>query len=174
MKTTLYLVRPAAPGGSPQGPALTRAAVRCAELTRDFLAVRPVDACYSSPEPHAVQTAAVLAAAHGLQPHALANLGGADDVPGTATRDDEAFADLERRVLALFEVLLDRHQGDSVLVVAPHEIQRALLAGLMNLPAAQAERLRVDRCGISVVVRDGGRLAVTTLNASFHLQGIAA
>ena len=46
MKTTLYLVRQAA-----------RLGIRQAELTRDFLAVRPLDACYSSPMPRAIETA---------------------------------------------------------------------------------------------------------------------
>jgi hypothetical protein len=32
----------------------------------------------------------------------------------------------------------------------------------------------LDNCGISVVVRDSGKTAVSTLNAAFHLQGVAA
>jgi len=32
----------------------------------------------------------------------------------------------------------------------------------------------LDNCGISVVVRDGDRTTVGTLNAAFHLQGVAA
>jgi hypothetical protein len=39
---------------------------------------------------------------------------------------------------------------------------------------AQARQVALDNCGISVVVRDGDLTSVSTLNASFHLQGAAA
>jgi hypothetical protein len=32
----------------------------------------------------------------------------------------------------------------------------------------------LDNCGISVVVHAGGKSTVSTLNAAFHLQGVAA
>jgi hypothetical protein len=32
----------------------------------------------------------------------------------------------------------------------------------------------LDNCGISVVLREDDRTTVTTLNAAFHLQGLAA
>jgi hypothetical protein len=32
----------------------------------------------------------------------------------------------------------------------------------------------LDNCGISIVVREDGRTTVSTLNAAFHLQGVAA
>src|SRR5712671_232741 len=78
MRTTLYLLRHAATEanlaspprlqGRRHNPPLARLGVRQAEATRDFLAVRPVDACYCSPLLRAVQTAAIVAAPHGLAP----------------------------------------------------------------------------------------------------------
>jgi hypothetical protein len=38
----------------------------------------------------------------------------------------------------------------------------------------QARQVQLVNCGISVVVRDGTDTAVSTLNASFHVQGVAA
>ena len=58
MKTTMYLLRPAAADGSDPraNPPLSRLGVRQAEATRNFLAIRPVDCCYCSPQLRAYQT----------------------------------------------------------------------------------------------------------------------
>jgi hypothetical protein len=55
-----------------------------------------------------------------------------------------------------------------------HAVNRTYLAGLLGLGPQQARAVILDNCGISVVVRDGEETAVTTLNAAFHLQGVAA
>src|SRR5713226_3857361 len=78
MKTTLYLIRhaateanlarPAHLQGRRHDPPLARVGIRQAEATRDFLAIRPIEHCYSSPLLRAVQTAAIVAAPHGLSP----------------------------------------------------------------------------------------------------------
>src|SRR5829696_2270029 len=78
MRTTMYLIRhgatevnlarPARLQGRRSNPPLARLGVRQAELTRDFLAVRPVDACYCSPLLRAAETAAIIAAPHGMSP----------------------------------------------------------------------------------------------------------
>ena len=39
---------------------------------------------------------------------------------------------------------------------------------------SQARQVTLDNCGISVVVRENEETAVSTLNAAFHLQGVAA
>ena len=69
---------------------------------------------------------------------------------------------------------LQAHPGESVLVVAHHVVNRTYLAGLLGLAPGQARGVVLDNCGISVVVRAGGATAVATLNAAFHLQGVAA
>src|SRR5208283_3240494 len=81
MKTTLYLLRhaatdanlarPALLQGRKHNPPLARLGVRQAELTRDLLAIRPIDVCYCSPMLRAMQTAAIIAAAHGVAPQPL-------------------------------------------------------------------------------------------------------
>src|SRR5215468_1268697 len=81
MKTTMYLIRhgateanlarPARLQGRRHNSPLARLGVRQAEATRDFLAVRAIDHCYSSPLLRAVQTAAIVAAPHGLAPQPL-------------------------------------------------------------------------------------------------------
>jgi broad specificity phosphatase PhoE len=69
--------------------------------------------------------------------------------------------------------LLRAHPGESVLVVAHHAVNRTYLAGLLGLAPGRARGVVLDNCGISVVVRAAGATAVATLNAAFHLQGVA-
>jgi broad specificity phosphatase PhoE len=209
MTTTLYLLRhaateanlarPAVLQGRNHNPPLAPLGVRQAELTRDFLAIRPIDTCYCSPMLRAIQTAAIIAAAHGLAPQPLEALTECDvgaweglDWPTIRRVDGEAyqrfmanpaqhgypkgesFEDVFQRASPVLEDLLRRHAGRSILVVAHHVINRTYLANLLGMGLAQARQVALDNCGISVVVRDGDLTSVSTLNASFHLQGAAA
>ncbi len=208
-QTVLYLIRHGATEANLARPPriqgrrhdlpLARLGVRQAEATRDFLAIRPIDHCYTSPMLRAVQTAAVLAEPHGLAPIPLDGLTECDvgrweglDWPTIRGLDadgyqrfhtdpaafgypgGESFAAVHDRVLPVLEDLLDRHRGESVLVVAHHVVNRTYLAGLLGLAPGQARQVSLDNCGISVVVRDDASTTVATLNAAFHLQGVAA
>jgi broad specificity phosphatase PhoE len=208
-KTVLYLIRhgateanlarPALIQGRRHDPPLARLGVRQAEATRDLLAIRPIDHCYSSPLLRAVQTAAIVAAPHGLAPRPLEALIECDvgrweglDWQTIRSRepDDyrrfhanpaqfgypggESFRDVHGRVAPLLDDLLRRHAGEAVLVVGHHVVNRTYLAGLLGLPPDQARQVKLDNCGISVVFREGEITLVNTLNAAFHLQGVAA
>jgi broad specificity phosphatase PhoE len=178
---------------------LARLGVRQAEATRDFLAIRPLDHCYCSPLLRAVQTAAIVAAPHGLSPQSLDALTECDvgrweglDWQAIHDRDaqayqlfmsdpakngypgGESFADVYARASSALDDLLTSHVGQSLLVVAHHIVNRTYLAGLLGLAPMQARQVTLDNCGISVVVRDGDHTTVSTLNAAFHLQGLAA
>jgi broad specificity phosphatase PhoE len=207
--TTLYLIRhgateanlatPPRIQGRRHDPPLARLGVRQAEATRDFLAIRPIDHCYTSPLLRAVQTASIVSAPHGLSPLPLEALTECDvgrwegldwqtvrylDAEGyqrfhsnparCGYPDGESFADVHGRVVPVVEDLFRRHAGESVLVVAHHIVNRTYLAGLLGLGPDQARQVVLDNCGISVVVREGERTTVSTLNAAFHLQGVAA
>ena len=208
-KTVLYLIRhgatdanlarPARIQGRRHNPPLARLGVRQAEATRDFLAIRPIDYCYCSPLLRAVQTAAIVAAPHGLSPQPVDVLTECDvgrweglDWPTIHSLDaegfrrfhanpaefgypgGESFRDVYGRVAPLLDELLVQHSGQSILVVAHHVVNRTYLAGLLGLTLDQARQVTLDNCGISVVVHDGARTTVNTLNAAFHLQGVAA
>jgi broad specificity phosphatase PhoE len=197
--TEANLARPARIQGRRHDPPLAPLGVRQAEATRDFLAIRPVDHCYTSPLLRAAQTAAIVAAPHGLSPRPLEALLEADagdweglDWQTVRARDaegfrrfhanparfgypgGESFADVHGRVAPALDDLLLRHAGEAVLVVAHHVVNRTYLAALLGLGPEQARQVTLDNCGISVVVRDGDGVGVATLNAAFHLQGVAA
>ena len=209
MKTVLYLMqhgateaslaRPPVLQGRRYNPPLAPLGIRQAEATRDFLAVRPVDRCYSSPLQRALDTAAIVAAPHGLSPISLEALTECDagrweglDWQTIRSRDGEAYhrfmenamaqshpegeslADVSRRVQPALEELLTRHAGEIILVVSHHTVNRTYLAGLLGLTVDQAQHVSQDNCGISVVIREGTETTVSTVNAAFHLQGVAA
>ncbi len=208
-RTVLYLIRhgateanlsrPARIQGRAHNPPLARLGVRQAEATRDFLAIRPIDHCYTSPLLRAMQTASLLSAPHGLTPIALEELtecdvGRWEGLDWQAIRSlepegyrrfhadpaefgypgGESFRTVYDRVLPVIDDLLERHRGESFLIVAHHVVNRVYLADLLGLALGQARQVKLDNCGISVVVRDDAGTAVNTLNAAFHLQGVAA
>jgi broad specificity phosphatase PhoE len=206
-RTVLYLIRhgateanlaqPARIQGRRHNPPLARLGVRQAEATRDFLADYRLDRCYCSPLLRAVQTAAIIAAPHGLSPQPLEALTECDvgrweglDWPTIRSLDADGFqrfhadpaqfgypggeslAAVHDRVTPCLEALLRRHAGETILVVAHHAVNRTYLAGLLGLGPARARQVALDNCGISVVVRDQDTTRLTTLNAAFHLPGI--
>jgi broad specificity phosphatase PhoE len=146
-----------------------------------------------------VQTATIVAAPHGLTPVPLEALTECDvgrweglDWQMARFLDAEAYqrfhgnparwgypggeslTDVANRAGPAIEELFSRHRGESVLVVAHNQVNRTYLAGLLGIGLDQARQVVLDNCGISIVVRDGERTSVNTLNAAFHLQGVAA
>ena len=209
MRTTLYLIRHAATAANLMRPArlqgrrtdpeLAPVGLRQAAATRDFLAVRPIDVCVCSPLKRAMQTAAIVAAPHGLTPTPIADMTECDvgdwdgldwgtirerepeayrsymaDPATFAYPGGESFGQVHARASAALERVLKDNVGKSVLAVSHHVVNRTILAGLLGLPIKQARQVVLDNCGISIVSREGDTTTVLTLNAAFHLQGVAA
>lgn len=197
--TEANLAQPARIQGRRHNSPLARPGIRQAEATRDFLAPCRVDYCYCSPLLRAVQTATIIAAPHGVSPQPLEALTECDvgrwegldwqtvryldaqghenfhtDPAAFGYPGGESFADVYARSAPVFEELLVRHAGESVVVVAHHVVNRTFLASLLGLTPGQARQVSLDNCGISVVVREGDEVSVCTLNAVFHLGRAAA
>jgi broad specificity phosphatase PhoE len=147
----------------------------------------------------AVQTAEIVAAPHGLKPKVLEPLTECDvgrwenldwqtigrlepeayqqfmTRPGQfGYPSGESFTQVYDRVAPALNELLHKHAGQTMLVVAHHIVNRTYLAGLLGLTPDNARQVSLANCGISVVVHDGEETSVSTLNAAFHLQGVAA
>jgi broad specificity phosphatase PhoE len=197
--TEANLAEPYRLQGRKHNPPLARAGIRQAEATRDFLAIRPVDHCYCSPLLRAFQTASIIAAPHGLSPQAVEDLTECDvgtwegldwqairyldaeaywrfqaDPATHGYPGGESFQNVFDRAAPSIENLLNKHEGQSILVVAHYIVNRTYLAHLLGLPIAKAKQVSLDNCGISIVMRDARGTSVTTLNATFHLQGLAS
>jgi broad specificity phosphatase PhoE len=197
--TPANLAVPARIQGRTTDPALAPVGVRQAEATRDLLAGRGFTHCFTSPLRRAAQTAAIVASPHGLTPTPLEALTECDvgrwegldwetvrglepdaharfhaDPAAFGYPGGESFAQVHDRVRAALDDLLTRHAGGTLLVVAHHVVNRTYLAGLLGLAPARARKVVLDNCGVSVVVRRHGKTTVGTLNAAFHLHGVAA
>lgn len=209
MHTVMYLLRHAAADanlarparllGRRLNPPLARTGIRQAELTRDFLAMRPIDHCYCSPMLRAIETAKIIAEPHEITAEPLETLIECDlgswegqdwqtiraqepelyekfmaDPAEFGYPGGESFADVSCRAGAALDQLLVAHVGEAILVVGHHVVNRIYLASVLGLRPGQARQVKLDNCGISVVIREGDETTVETLNASFHLQGLAA
>jgi broad specificity phosphatase PhoE len=171
MKTVLYLVshgsaQPISNRGGRQNAALSPLATRQAELTRDLMGIRPIDACYCGPAEQSVETAMILVESRDL---VLVRLAALADLS-----DGESLRGFQKRVAGAFERVLQENEGDALLVAAHFRVNRIYLAGLLGLRLSRADEINLDDCGISIVVRDEAGTTLSTLNAAFHLQGVAA
>jgi broad specificity phosphatase PhoE len=196
--TPANLQKPAKLQGCRTNPDLHPVGVRQAAATRDFLAIRPVDFVYSSPLRRSLRTAEIIAEPHGLNPVAVEALTECDvgawegrsweeikrDEPEPYARyhadpsvhgyhGGENFRQVHDRVVRAIDEILTRHAGSTVIVVSHHIVNRIYLAGVLGLGPARARAVSLDNCSISVVHRDPGKTTVATLNAAFHLQGVA-
>jgi broad specificity phosphatase PhoE len=209
MKTHMYLLRHAATAANLARPPrlqgryedlpLAPLGIRQAELTRDLLAARPIDRCYTSPLRRASDTAAILAEPHDLRPELHEGLIECDigrweglDWQTIRAEDPvaydrymanpaengypggESIAEVYERATEALDGLLERHEGEAILVVSHHIVTRTYLAQLLGLEPAKAQQVALDNCSISTVIRERGQTWVGTLNASFHLQSVAA
>jgi broad specificity phosphatase PhoE len=209
MTTTLYLIRhaatpanllkPAKLQGCRTNPDLAPLGVRQATATRDFLAIRPVEAIYASPLRRAFRTAEIIAEPHSLTPLLVSQLTECDvgDWEGQSWEEIKAsdpenysryhadpakhgylngenFRQVYDRAVEALDDILARHEGSTIVVVSHHIVNRTYLAGVLGLGPSRARAVSLENCGISIVQHRNGKTSVGTLNASFHLQGVAA
>jgi len=197
--TPANLEHPAKLQGCRVDPDLAPTGVRQAIATRNFLAVRPIDVVYSSPLRRSLRTAEIIAEPHGLEPITVEALIECDvgDWEGQSWEEiraadpesyaryhanpalngyagGENFQEVYDRSARAIDEILGRHFGRTVVVVSHHIVNRIYLAGVLGLGPARARAVSLDNCGISIVHRDGARTSIATINAAFHLQGVAA
>jgi broad specificity phosphatase PhoE len=196
--TAANLAHPARLQGRRSDPPLAPVGIRQAEATRELLARLPIQACYCSPLLRAVETAAIIAAPHKLTPMPIAELIECDvgrwegldwdtirdrepesyrgfmaDPAANPYPDGESFADVHIRAAPTLDRLIADHPGQTLLVVSHHVVNRTYLAGRLGLPMKLSRNVALDNCGVSVVTSEGGQTTAITLNAVFHLAGIA-
>ena len=197
--TEANLAKPAKLLGRRLNPPLAPKGVRQAELTRDFLGIRAIDRCYCSPMLRAIETAKIVVEPHDIVIEPIENLtecdlGAWEGLDWITIReqqtesyrkfmanpaefgypDGESFADVAARACPVLDELLARHVGEVILVVGHHIVNRVYLAQILGLGPGLARQVKLDNCGISVVIREGDETKVAMLNASFHLHGVLA
>jgi broad specificity phosphatase PhoE len=141
-----------------------------------------------------MQTAIIVADPHGVAPEATTSLiecdlGRWEGLDWTTLRkcepeaharflatlahpDGESYRDVWNRVSPAIEALLDRHRGESIVIVSHHVVLRTYLAGLLGLPPERAREVSVQNGSISTVVREGGETRIIKLGDTSHLQNL--
>ena len=169
---------------------------RQAQQVAEFLASFPVKQVYSSPLQRAHETARSIAERHRLSVAQIAEITechvgvweGKDW--DTIAREDpeayrlfhddpathpylggESYSDVLRRVWPAFETLLQRHVGETIVVVAHNIVNRALCAHLMGLELRKAKGLAQDNCCVNIIQHATGKSTLVTMNSVFHLRG---
>jgi len=154
-----------------------------------------IAAVFTSPLLRARETAAVIAARHGLQPQVVESLIECDvgdwedkswdeiartdneayrrftaDPATNPYKAGESFAQVLARVLPPIKQAAAEHLGCSIAIVAHNIVNRVLLAPVLGVPLAKARGLIQHHCGLNILRFRGGRLEVLTVNAVFHLD----
>lgn len=196
--TPANLLKPAKLQGCRANPELAPLGVRQAIATRDYLAVQPIDLIFTSPLRRSFRTAEIIAEPHGIVPTIIDELTECDvgqwegrsweEIKATNPEQyaryhadpsqhgylgGENFRQVYERATRAIDEILAAHDGATVLIVSHHIVNRTYLAGVLGLGPARARSVALENCGISIVNWDRGKTTVSTLNASFHLQGIA-
>lgn len=168
-----------------------------ADATARWLADHPIRAVYSSPLTRAMQTAAPVAAAHGLTPQPVDGVRECDvgrwegRTWAEVAREDadnhqkflenpaihpyaggENLNQLLNRTKPAIRALLENHLGELIVLVAHNVVNRSYLADAMGLPLAKARAVTQANCGLNVVRYRDGEIKPITINAHFHLAAL--
>lgn len=164
---------------SPRGLSATGRAQ--AEAARDFLASLDAPRVACSDRPRAIETARIVAAGRpvdvvpalggmdlgeweGRPASELPELGRVLSDPALRPPGGESLADLAARFRGAFLGVLPPEGG--AIVVAHRMTNAVLLAELLGLPPEDACLVQQDPGGITILTRDGTKLAVQMLNLS--------
>jgi ribonuclease H / adenosylcobalamin/alpha-ribazole phosphatase len=167
---------------------------RQAQRTADRLAGESVAAVYSSPLARARQTAEPIAARHGLSVEIVDGLIEVDvglwesraweeihetdpeayrlfmtDAAVNPYLGGENLSTVLTRVIPVFESLLARNAGRTIVVVTHNVVTRAYLSHLLRMPLRCYRSIPQDNCGISLLRWDNDQVKPVTINAVDHL-----
>ena len=158
------------------------------------LAKLPLSYVYASPMLRAQQTAEAIAEPHGLAVGTIESIHEVDvgdwegmpwsrimeeqpdeyarfiNDPGTVPYlGGESYGDVLARVKPAIVELLERHEGESICVVAHNVVNRVLLADLLVLPLKSAKDIRQANCCVNVIRSKTGKMDLITMNAELDL-----
>jgi len=165
-----------------------------AERLADRLAGVPLAAVHSSDLRRALDTAAAIAAAHGLTPvvePALREVNYGEweglseeevcrlwpevyeawrqDAEHVRIPGGETFRELDERFVAAVTAIAQRHTGQAVAVVAHKSTNRVFLCWLLGLSSSRYRRFGQDNAAANILQYDGGRWRVDLINDTCHL-----
>jgi len=162
----------------------------------DLLSPVAFDAVYSSDLQRAVTTAGIILRGRGVEPVKLRefreiNIGELDGMteqairanypeqmrawrydPGSLTMPGgESLADVETRVWGALEKLVERHLGETVLLVAHHTVNKVILCRALGIPHSHFRILRQPPCAVSVIDFNSDGHFVWAVNLNWREAG---
>ncbi len=168
-----------------------------AQALAEALAGEEIAAVYSSPLRRAFETAAAIAAPHGLEVVPDEGLTEMDvgELDGLTFREmrernpefvsrwlgdeagtlrmpggGESLQDVQDRAREATRRICDRHDGETVVAVTHNFVIHALLCEALNMSICDFRRLRHDLAATSLLDVRGGRMIVVHMNDTCHLE----
>ncbi len=92
-----------------------------------------------------------------------------DDPGDTPYLGGESYRHVLGRAKPALEGLLEKHRGESIVVVAHNVVNRAYLADVLGLDLKRAKDIHQANCCINIIRRKEGKSELLTLNSHFHL-----
>ena len=86
----------------------------------------------------------------------------------------DSLQDLVARASDALRFVLERHAGDTVVLVGHDSVNRALLLQLLDQPLSAYWRLAQSPCCINEIDVTDGRVQVLRANETQHLDGLGA
>lgn len=171
---------------------------RQAAALAERLAAFPVSAIYAGPLQRARRTAEICGRKLNVTPEVLPGLLDAnygewqgltiDEVAARYPREydqwlhapelvhfpgGEAFADMQRRVVAALESVIARHPGETAVLVAHMGLNKVLLCAVLGLGLDRYWTLRQDTCCLNIFRCQGPqRYEIVTLNDTCHMDRV--
>jgi len=167
-----------------------------AQALADALAGEEIAAVYSSPLRRAYETAAAIAAPHGLEVVVDEGLTEMDvgELDGLTFREmrerhpefvsrwlgdeagtlpmpgGESLQDVQDRAREAARRICERHEGETVVAVTHNFVIHALLCEALNMSLCDFRRLRHDLAATSLLDVRQGRMIVVQMNDTCHLE----
>jgi len=153
------------------------------------------EAIYTSPLSRSVKTAEAIAKHHGLQVQQHPGLADIDYGEWQGLTPEEAcqlwpdeidawynqphlaripggetLSDLSARAMQTMNELVDRHPGDTIVLVGHTVINRIIILGVLGLSNERFWRIKQDTCAINVFEADDGNFTLVSMNDTCHLK----
>ncbi|QDU81221.1 Phosphoserine phosphatase 1 [Polystyrenella longa] len=165
-----------------------------AKSVSEFLSQTKIDAIYCSPLVRAQQTATEIARPHGIAPTPIegiheVNVGLWEGQSWEAIMEShpeeyktfinasgeipylggESYQDVLNRSKPVIEGLVEKHPGETVVIVAHNVVNRAYLADIMNKPINEAKAIRQVNTCVNIIRYQENDRELDTLNSYLHL-----
>ncbi len=82
----------------------------------------------------------------------------------------ETLADLRRRAMQTINGLVEKHPGETIVLVGHTVINRIILLGILGLGNERFWHIRQDTCAINIIEAEAGDFTLVSLNDTCHLS----